>query len=95
MKKAINILFCFLSMMILVSCSRGEDAFMRPLDLAVKERKISKQKALQIREEYRKLPDSVQSKYLQAITAILEAGGDSTHVDVVRYRIIRKHSKSI
>jgi hypothetical protein len=89
MKNTIKISLLLLVVAV-ISCRKGEDAFTRPLDQAIKERKISKQKALQIRQEYAKLPDTLQNKYVKAVTAILEAGGDSTHVDVVRRRLIRK-----
>jgi hypothetical protein len=61
-----------------------------PLAEAVKERKISPRKAKQVQDEYANLPDSLQDKYVDAVIAILNAGGDSTHLDVVRKRITKK-----
>ena len=86
MKTAVTIFFFAL---ILYGCGPDQKALSRHLRQAQKEGMISSRKMQEIESEFASVPDSLQEKYIKQLSAIIEAGGDSSHIDVVRRRIFK------
>jgi hypothetical protein len=74
----------------LAGCNNERDVMNAQLKKAVKDRKLSNEKIKVINDEFANLPDSLQEKYASSVIAIIKAGGDSTHVDVVRKRFSKR-----
>lgn len=73
-------------------CSGGESKLSNALSIAVKEKKVTPKKMQSILDEYEKLSDEdeiIAREYVNQILNAIEAGGDSTHIDVVRKQVLK------
>ena len=79
-------LFIIVTLLFSLACNDERNALDGHMEKAIKYRKVSAAKAQVIKDEYASLPDSLQGKYATSIIKILEAGGDSSHIEVIRRR---------
>lgn len=87
MKKLILIVFLFA-----LGCT-AKDPLAKPLKAALADRKITKNKVSEIQKEYATLNDKDSEKaeeYVKRVTAVIEIGGDSSHIDLVRKQVLSK-----
>lgn len=86
-------LICLLALLLPVSCIPGSPSELtRSLNIALKEKKISAQKMESILEEYQQLKKrdkDIAREYVLKIVSAIEMGADSTHIDVLRRRMVR------
>jgi hypothetical protein len=87
-----SLILIVLMMITLGSCgTRGESQLSKALSAAVKEKKISEEKKQLILKEYDFVREEDRDKAREYVTQVLSAiemGGDSSHVDVARKRVV-------
>lgn len=89
----------FLILLLTAGCSsEGESRLSKALNLAVKEKKITREKLEIILVEYNSVWDDDRKKAQEYVTQILSAiemGGDSSHIDAARRQVLKsKPAKS-
>ena len=78
-------------LLVMLSCS-GKSGLELRLENAVKDRKLSRQKSALILKEYDSISNKDEIKaanYAKRIREILDVGGDSSHVDLVRRQVLK------
>jgi hypothetical protein len=94
--RIINILL--IAILLASSCtSQTQSKLSKALAAAVKDEKVSKKKMQDILKEEANLRDEDRVKandYALKILNVLEMGGDSSHVDVIRKQIMANKKKS-
>lgn len=90
-------LICFFALLFPVACtSYKQSELTRSLNVAVKEKKISPEKMEKILEEYEQLKEKdeeIAREYVTKIVSAIEMGADSSHIDVVRRRVVHAGPK--
>lgn len=90
----LRIITCLCLILLLTAgCSSGgESRLSKALNLAVKEKKITREKLEIILVEYNSVWDDDKKKAQEYVTQILSAiemGGDSSHIDAVRRQVLK------
>ena len=76
----------------------GQSKLSKALTAAVKEKKISEKGMETILKEYdyiRKEDRDKAREYVTLVLSAIEMGGDSSHIDVVRQRVVRSMKKKV
>lgn len=85
-------LYSLAIVLIITSCS-GKGSFELRLEAAVKDRMLTISKSHKVLAEYDSLLEHDKSRastYAKRIREILDVGGDSSHVDLVRRQVFRQ-----
>lgn len=88
---------CLSAFIFPVACTPGNQSELKQsLNIAVKEKKISPKKMETILEEYEQLKEKdkdIAREYVLKIVSAIELGADSSHIDVLRKRVVQKPAK--
>ena len=92
-----SVIFSLLCIVLLGGCfGKGDSELSKALSGAVRDNKISQKKMDSILKEYKLLVDQDQDKarkYALDVISVIDMGGDSSHIDVVRTRLIGGKAK--
>ena len=90
MVKSVSTCFVLLLLLSAACTSKSQSDLSKALTVAVKEKKVSKEKMEDILIEYELLRENEKEKartYADQIVKALEMGADSSHIDVLRKQI--------